>query len=194
MIEVRGQGHELALVTDEDDITAFIDRDWVRRAGPVRALRVDSERAAALIGELAARAAHAVADIDPRAVRVIGQGLLAHLVRAGLRAANGAEPEQPAAIVEMSGDPDAVAPAAASLRPGGRLVLAGEYPHPVEIDLYKTVHRNGLEVVGIPEPGDTAEPEVSMPVPVPDAVTVAPGALLPPALWYRLLAPGAASR
>ena len=169
-----------------DDAHAFFDADWVpRQAGPVPALLVaDGELRASwggpgvAIGTLAAAdavalalaaAAQEVADVVsdvPGSVEVLGSGAVARLVRELVADTARSDADRPAAIVDCSGDPEAIAAAAERVDDLGTLVLAGPPPgDPLTLDLYPDVHVRGLRLVGAPPPLAEGAPITEGPLP-----------------------------
>ena len=83
-------------------------------------------------------------------VEVVGDGALARALRTRLGDARDA---RPAAIVETSGDGQAIQEALRRVAPLGTVVLAGPPPAgPVALDLYADLHVRGLTLVGVPPP------------------------------------------
>ncbi len=111
---------------------------------------------AGLIAEAMAAVGHVPAD----RVKVTGDGALARQLRGRGLDRESAQP--PLAVVETTGRGTELTAACAVVADGGLVVLAADAPGPVEIDLYRDVHRRGLVLVGIsaqfvPEPsGDDA--------------------------------------
>ena len=58
---------------------------------------------------------------------------------------------KPDAILEATGLPALVPAALAAVRPGGDVVLLGSPRGPIELDLYKLVHRKGVALIGAHE-------------------------------------------
>jgi len=91
----------------------------------------------------------ALAALPPGAtpIEVVGDGALARALREhlGTRAAG----ERPAAIIETTGDPDAIRAALARVDDLGTVVLAGPEPQAeVALDLYADLHVRGLTLAG----------------------------------------------
>lgn len=83
-------------------------------------------------------------------VEVCGDGPLAEALRARLPSA-GDPGARPAAIIETSGDPDAIRRALARVDDLGTVVLAGPAPtDAVALDLYADLHVRGLTLAGTP--------------------------------------------
>jgi threonine dehydrogenase-like Zn-dependent dehydrogenase len=96
-----------------------------------------------------------LAALGTDAAEVVGAGALADALRARLPAP--AAP--PAAIVDTTGDPAAIADALARVDDLGTVVLAGPVPEgTVALDLYADVHVRGLTVVGVAPDGDGGAP------------------------------------
>lgn len=212
MIETILVDGGLALAAElEPGWVAYVDRDWVPPDPglPVRALAIEPESGKARFGDgeprtlapgdsddLAARAlvdvaheaAAAVGRLRP--VEVRGSGITAAFIAAILGISPGRREgsEQPRAIVETTGDPEAIADATRRLADLGTLVLAGDaFGDRVKLNLYPDVHSRGLVISGVRRPlesengdGRTA-PEAAAPVPVRSGQALDLGAP-----WYRL--------
>jgi hypothetical protein len=121
---------------------------WNRDAVPLGHL---SAKAGAALS-LAAAAKDALAALDHVAgpIDVIGDGLIAQLVREGLGERFSSGSSRPAAVVDCTGDHELVLGAVARVDDLGVVVLAGPPPgEPLVIDLYPDVHLRGLRVVGV---------------------------------------------
>jgi hypothetical protein len=172
---------------------AYVDRDWVppEAGAEVPAVLVEggAEDAAALSLLVVAREAAAAVG-DTRPVEVSGTGAVARLAAALLAVEPGRAPEGPAAVVEATGDPEAIAGAAARLADLGTLVLAGEaLGRRVRLNLYPDVHSRGLRVVGVRPAAAAREAtgETDILAALPAAVEARRGAALDPdAAWYRV--------
>jgi len=95
----------------------------------------------------------ALAALPPRAapVEVIGGGPLARALREWLSSQLATSGERPAAIIETTGDADAIREALAHVDELGTVVLAGPPPEAgVALDLYADLHVRGLTLVGTP--------------------------------------------
>jgi threonine dehydrogenase-like Zn-dependent dehydrogenase len=82
-------------------------------------------------------------------VEVLGEGELAESLRARL-GARAAGRSQPGAVIETTGDTDAIAHALERVADLGTVILAG--PPPVDagaLDLYANLHVRGLTLVGL---------------------------------------------
>jgi hypothetical protein len=102
---------------------------------------------------VAREAAAAAQGLPPGRVDVVGGGLIARRVRALVGDANAATAERPRAIVELTGDPEAIVAATRRVADLGVVVLAGETnERRTEINLYADVHRRGLTLVGVASP------------------------------------------
>jgi threonine dehydrogenase-like Zn-dependent dehydrogenase len=104
----------------------------------------------------AAIADAAIAALPPDGdVDVTGEGELATALRSRLATRLAREAERaPAAVIDTTGDPTAIAAALARLDDLGTLVLAGPAaPQPGALDLYADLHVRGLTVVGIAPTG-----------------------------------------
>ena len=87
-----------------------------------------------------------LAALGTDAAEVVGAGALADALRARLRAPG----TPPAAIVDTTGDPAALADALARVDDLGTVVLAGPPPgEPVALDLYADLHVRGLTLIGV---------------------------------------------
>ena len=212
MIETVLAEGGLALAAElEPGWVAYVDRDWVPPDPGlrVRALAIEPESGEVRFGdgeprtldpgdpdEVAARAlldvaheaAAAVGRLRP--VEVRGSGVTAGFVAAILGIAPGLQEgsERPRAIVETTGDPEAIADATRRLADLGTLVLAGDaYGDRVKLNLYPDVHSRGLVISGVHRPlesenGD-GRPATEAAAPVP----VRSGEPLDlDASWYRL--------
>jgi hypothetical protein len=187
MIRAEVDENGVAVVLDlPPGSVAYIDRDWLRAsAQPVPSIvvqrdggltwcsgppievgsRSDPDTAAALVLlAVAQEAAAAVKDLPPESVEVNGTGLIARRLRAlvGKRAAElserSSQREPPGAIVETTGDSDAILDATRRVADLGMVVLAGEsLGQTVEMNLYPDVHVRGLTIVGIAPPAQPDE-------------------------------------
>jgi hypothetical protein len=100
--------------------------------------------AAEFIGTASACAAEASAG---RTCRVVGEGLLAELIRSLLPQAPDRAPDT---IVDTTGIPERILSAVHDLPRLGRLVLAAPpFTRDVDLDTYADLHVRGLSVVGI---------------------------------------------
>jgi hypothetical protein len=179
---------------------AYVDAGWLSPGTRSAAALVvgpeepAADRAAglALVG-VALAALEEVAELPAGRVQVIGSGLVARTLQALLPPADDGG-RAPAAIVDTTGDPEALADATRRLEDLGTLVLAGEpadRPHP--LDLYPDVHVRGLRIVGIPPASlDSRPAEDRVPGPAlaelerEPLAAVNAGEPLPSAAWYRL--------
>jgi hypothetical protein len=135
--------------------------------------------------------AHASIDAaDPtgdRAITVIGDGLLAHLVHGLLPGGTSTEPDT---VIDTTGSPDRIRRAVAMLPRLGHLVLAAP-PRTADIDLatYRDLHVRGLTVTGVGWVSDPANGVVA-PVAVDAALQLlacaVPGRKTQDAAWYAL--------
>ena len=199
--------------------TAYVDADWLPPEGPVPALvrtgdgmlrwldgepvpeppglAPDAAAALALLA-VAWAAAAAAGPVGPDSVRVEGRGLIADSIRRrlGLGRSGPLQGRSPAVVVDASGDPRTIEEATHHLRNLGTLVIVGqEAGRPLDLNLYRDVHKRGLRLVGIAPP--LAGP---LPAPAPDeraaaetaAAAVGPSRLGQPLtgthLWYRFSA------
>ena len=192
---------------------AYVDRDWVpaEAGAPVPAIVVDGERGVLRFGgaeeKLSRRddaddvAARALLEVAWEAAAVVGDARPAEVSGAGAVARLAAEilgvepartDERPAAVVEATGDPEAIATAAARLADLGTLVLVGEaLGRRVRLNLYPDVHSRGLRVVGVRPPLGARRREQDgndeVLARLPSATEAEPGATLDrEAPWYRV--------
>lgn len=184
--------------------TAYVDHDWLTE-GEVPALIVTGDgelrfgdgpparladgmdadaAAAAALGAVAREATSVAAEAGPAATQVLGTGALAQAVRRLLGV--GPEPtDRPAAIVDLTGDPERVVDATERLADLGVLVLAGPASgrkHP--INLYSDVHRRGLRLIGVAPPlagGAAVDERIDLGTPI----RVRSGQPPPEGRWYR---------
>jgi hypothetical protein len=98
---------------------------------------------AALIAETMAAISHMPGD----RVRVTGDGALAQLLRD--RGLDGDAVQPPLAVIETTGRGPELTAACAEVADGGTVVLAADAPEPLDIDLYRDVHRRGLVLIGV---------------------------------------------
>ena len=148
--------------------------------------------AAGTLLRVARDAAAAATERPGVVVEVVGAGLVAAHVR---RLAGGRSGDAPAVIVDTTGDPEQIRSALDRVVDLGTVVLAGESSgRLLDVDLYSTVHRRGLVVVGVASPlqsfdvsrwSDVDENQLSA---CRDALGEASAGSLQPvgALWYRL--------
>jgi threonine dehydrogenase-like Zn-dependent dehydrogenase len=176
---------------------AYVDREWIvaARDQPVQALLADQgdDPTSEILGiarlvALARRALDVVGELGPvNGVEVIGDGLVARCAKRLW--GRDAPAEGPGAIIDTTGDPDAIADATRRLCDMGTLVLAGETPGAVALDLYPDVHVRGLRLVGVsanrlePSPADAM---IAVEVAT-EVATVTVGTPLPDAPAYRIV-------
>ncbi len=85
------------------------------------------------------------------AILVMGDGPLAREIAAALGHPQIAGDDHPEAIVETTGDPQAIQAALERVADLGVVVLAGPAPaHGAALDLYRDLHVRGLTLLGIP--------------------------------------------
>lgn len=101
--------------------------------------------------EFAATAAYAAVTVTSGCygpVSVVGNGIMARLVRLALAGYTGRGPR---AVIDTSGSPARISAALADMDPLGMVVLAAppatDY---VDLPVYADLHRRGLTVVGVP--------------------------------------------
>lgn len=93
------------------------------------------------------------------AVEVVGEGGLARTLRRRLGLGAPDPLVRPSAIIETTGDHDAVQQALRRVADLGTVVLAGPPPAAaVALDLYADLHVRGLTLVGTPGPATTTAP------------------------------------
>jgi threonine dehydrogenase-like Zn-dependent dehydrogenase len=98
------------------------------------------------------KAAVALLADDKGLVEVLGAGAFADEVRRLLadRARPASEHARPSAIIETTGEADAVAAALQRVADLGTVVLVGPLPsEPLALDLYTDLHVRGLTLVGV---------------------------------------------
>jgi hypothetical protein len=141
-------------IHDSEDAPCLYVRDgvlgasWVVGGGIAIGQLPAEEAAGRLLAVTAERAVSVVSQVTGP-VEVVGHGAVALLAREGLRQP-GRGPGAPAAIIDCSGDPDAIREGVRRLDDLGTLVLAGAgTPNLLEIDLYPDVHVRGLRLVGL---------------------------------------------
>ncbi len=178
----------LAATVDEGCV-AFVNGGvetelWGRtyRVGP------GADRSAA--AEFIATAYVSIAAADPagdRTIAVIGEGLLAHLVKGLLPNRTITEPD---IMIDTTGSPNRIRQAIATLPRLGHLVLAAP-PRTADIDLatYRDLHVRALTVTGVawvagPAIGVIADDAVD--AALQRLVCVAPGCPVQNAAWYAL--------
>lgn len=145
---------------------SFRDRDWPGDAAisvtpegqvtwcddPLGQLPAGADPTALVAGALVAiayEAAAVVVSSTDGPVEVMGAGLVATCVRRALGSRTSITSQQPDAIVDATGDPHAIRSALGRVKELGTIVLAGEPGERVlDADLYSTVHRRGLVLVG----------------------------------------------
>jgi hypothetical protein len=105
---------------------------------------------------LAAPVRDALAGVEG-VVDVVGAGAVAWLIRTDLGSHRLAE-DAPAAVVDLTGNPDVIIDAVRRVADLGTIVLAGDPAgRVVDFDFYPDVHVRGLRLVGV-RPADRAEP------------------------------------
>ena len=105
--------------------------------------------------DLIAEAIAVVSHLPPERVGVTGQGVLARQLRErGLDRETG---QSPLAVVETTGCGPELTEACGAVADGGLVVLAGAASDPIDIDLYRNVHRRGLVLVGVSARGDQGQ-------------------------------------
>jgi hypothetical protein len=197
---------------------SYVDRDWLTEAGnPVPALSftpdgevswrgcqlgrlaADTDPTTVAAGALLRVACDAAAAATGRlrgAVEVVGAGLVAAHVRRllgdGARHSGGS----PGAVVDTTGDPEVIRSALDRVSDLGMMVLAGESAGPaLDLDLYSSVHRRGLVVVGVASPlhgfdvvAESDLDEEALAACRKELAEVSSGAPVPgDSLWYRFV-------
>jgi len=198
---------------------SYLDRDWLAAAGsrvPSLSFAPDGEfswcgqqlgrvasgtdpttvAAGALVS--VAREAAATALERPRgAVEVVGTGLIAEYVRRLVANSGQRSGDGPGAVVDTTGDPEALRSALDRVSDLGTVVLAGESAgRTLDLDLYSGVHRRGFVVVGVAPPVNGVD--LAVPADLDDAdlawcreqlAEVSAAAPVPcHSLWYRFVA------
>ena len=196
-----------ALIVDAEltaGCAAFFDREWV---SPEPGTAIPSiifagtpaERLAEAARALAGIACDAVAAAGDGPVAVTGSGFIADEARRRLAAESrlaAAGLGSPAAIIETTGDPEAVVGATRRVRDLGRVVIAGEpLGRAYALDIYADLHLRGLRLIGRGRPGAVEPAATDIEAGLERRLqTVAPGEPLDPtALWFCVV-PGAAPR
>lgn len=104
-----------------------------------------------------ARDAAAAASEHPDSpVEVAGTGLVAAEVRRLTGGHSHPGEAVPAVVVDTTGDPEAIRSALNRVSDRGMVVLAGESSgRALDLDVYSTIHRRGLVVVGVASPSES---------------------------------------
>lgn len=175
--------------------TILFDREWLA-PGPLFGILVEGGRmrwsdetdpvdAASpidLVLQLAADAALAAGSRHP--VDVLGAGAVAAAVRSTVASAAAGD-APPQAVIDTTGCPSTITAALARLRRGGLLVLAGESRgRNLELNVYRSVHATGAEVIGVPRPRRAAPCGTT--AALPPAVRIPPDVPIPFAPWYQI--------
>ena len=192
---------------------SYADREWLAGQGEIRALSFApdgrvlwaGDESAQIVGDsdptlvaagvllhVAQEAAEAALAATRGAVEVIGAGLVAARVRQ-LVGDRSAASDPPGAVVDTTGDPAAIRSGLDRLSELGTIVLAGESSgRTLDLDLYASVHRRGLVVVGVAPPVQHIDDALTDVEGAEVAqwrsrlVDVSPGTWVPgDALWYR---------
>jgi NADPH:quinone reductase-like Zn-dependent oxidoreductase len=198
-------------------VIAYADREWLTGGGDGAAalsfapdgeiswlgrslgrLPESADPTAVAAGALlrVARDAAAAAAEHPRGtVDVVGTGLVATHVRRLTGGRSHSGDDAPAVVVDTTGDPETIRAALDRVSDRGMVVLAGESSgRALDLDLYSTVHRRGLVVVGVASPSESfdvaawSEFEGDELAACRDALGDASAGTRPPgdSLWYRL--------
>lgn len=195
-----------------EDEVAYIDGDWLPGScydGPLRAIIVshtglfwdgalviapnesfdfDSLGLAAFLS-LARLAVTHVSVPSGQRIAVPGDGILARAVRQLLGAAATTEAsERPYACIVTSGQSDAIRQALAEVVDLGKVVLAAPAAaSQISLDLYRDVHRRGLELEGLSLADAVAtQLRLTQETPVIGPRSAPSGIRVPRAPWYRL--------
>lgn len=99
------------------------------------------------VASLIAETMAVLSDLPGDRVKVTGDGALAQRLRE--RGLDGDVDQPPLAVIETTGRGPELTAACAEVADGGTVVLAADAPEPVDIDLYRDVHRRGLVLVGV---------------------------------------------
>jgi hypothetical protein len=168
---------------------AYVDRAQVPGSG-VEALVVEpdgdlDDRAGRALSALLAPL-RAVLEGLPGPLDVRGSGAVAEALRAERADAGDG---RPAVVLDLTGEPDEIRAATASLADLGTLVLARDPVAPVDLDLYPDVHVRGLRIVGTGRPeAVVAGPEPAVDIPVVEAADGVPARA--DGAWYRVVGDG----
>ena len=170
----QGRLDELAAGLPPGSVS-YLDREWLKGVGslvPALSFAPDGEVswrgrsvgrladgadpttvAAAAIVRIARDAAEAASERPHGGVEVVGAGLVAMHVRRLTGDARRSGVAPPEVVVDTTGDPEAIRSALDRVSELGMVVLAGESAGAtLDLDLYSSVHRRGLVVVGIAPP------------------------------------------
>jgi hypothetical protein len=190
--------------------TAWVDGDWLPAEGEAEVPHLLSDGrslafsgggdvpltggqegeacAAAALLAVASASAAAVAALPSDSVEVNGRGFVAEEVRRLLGGGSVGDSRRPLGCVDTTGSPDALVELTGRVEESGVVALAGEpLQRATPLNLYADVHRRGLTLVGVPPPLEgVSELTGRTSGQSPPATRVALGALLPPAVWYRI--------
>lgn len=137
----------------------------------------------------AARGALAeLADLAPHEVSVVGDGVLARLVRHRLGSGAVEHEGAPVAVIDAAGTAQAIAAATSAAANGGRVVLAAvPLADDVDVRTYGDVHARGLTIIGVrDDDGPVSPDDVDWVLShLADAVLGRPSEPRP---WYRVVA------
>ena len=137
----------------------------------------------------AARGALAeLADLAPHEVSVVGDGVLARLVRHRLGSGAVEHEGAPVAVIDAAGTAQAIAAATSAAANGGRVVLAAvPLADDVDVRTYGDVHARGLTIIGVrDDDGPVSPDDVDWVLShLADAVLGRPAEPRP---WYRVVA------
>ena len=196
---------------------SYVDRDWLTTVeGPIPSISFAEGEvlwceqplgqlaagldptvvaAQALLG-VAREANAAVAACAPGTVEVVGHGLVAAYIRRLVGPYEHRSGQRPAAVVDTTGDPEAIRAALESVSDLGVVVLAGEPAgRMLDLDLYSSVHKRGLVLTGVAPPLRGVDVLAATDVDDEDLAfsrQALAGAMSEPiagdALWYRVVA------
>lgn len=178
---------------------AWIDRDWLSDSAPhiVPALVLEPDGTLRFgegelgtgtspmgaMADLVARVAAPAAGLS--CVEVLGGGAVAAAVRTLTGSKPLTENERPQCLIVVGGGADAIVAATERVPDAGLVVLAVErLGEPIEINLYRDIHRRGLRVIGVPGPTATAASAAGVDLPAPAPARA--GEPLPNAPLYLL--------
>jgi hypothetical protein len=167
-----------ALVVDGDGALRWGDRDLEENGDPGEAV---ATRLLALAEEIAS----VLETPGVGSVRVLGGGITAETVSRRLGVAIATVDQTPGAVVELTGDGSQLTAATEDVADGGMVLLAGEYLEPVDLNVYRDVHRRGLRVLGVTDIS-ADRPAPARGIELPEPLAVKTGQDLMPAAWYRV--------
>jgi NADPH:quinone reductase-like Zn-dependent oxidoreductase len=114
--------------------------------------------AAGALLRVARGAAAAAAEHGPGTVDVLGAGLVAAHARRLTRGRAHEGESAPTVVVDTTGDPEMIRSALDRVADRGMVVLAGEASgRELDLDVYSSIHRRGLVVVGVTSPSESSD-------------------------------------